>query len=188
MKTWLIAIALGLAVGLPAQPARVRAQDFVTRATFDLVVREGAGLRSGTSRIVTQSAVATRVHELLPGNADGLELQFFTMPLTPAAIADIRQTGGRGLQKTEYAALVLFLDARNRVAQANLSVVVPGSTVARTIAWKPEDLEKYFSKYQFDGQRLLLKSTGTYNETESGKEALRLSWDVDCDLQVVERR
>jgi len=94
------------------------------------------------------------------------------------------KNGARELKKSDYAALVLFLDKDNKVWQANLSYVIPGTTVARTVAWKPEELKKYFSDYQFDGKRLTLKSTGSYSETESGKEKLRLSWNVDFNLPV----
>ena len=92
--------------------------------------------------------------------------------------------GARELKKSDYAALVLFLDKDNKVWQANLSYVIPGTTVARTVAWKPEELKKYFSNYRFDGKRLILKSNGSYSETESGKEKLRLSWTVDFNLPV----
>ena len=47
---------------------------------------------------------------------------------------------------------------------------------------KPEDLKKYFSNYRFDGKRLTLQSNGSYSESESGKEKLRLSWNVDFNL------
>jgi hypothetical protein len=76
------------------------------------------------------------------------------------------------------------LDKDNKVWQANLSYVIPGTTVARTVAWKPEELKKYFSNYQFDGKSLILKSKGSYSEQESGKEKMRLSWDVDFNLSV----
>jgi hypothetical protein len=45
-------------------------------------------------------------------------------------------------------------------------------------------LKKYFSNYRFDGKRLSFKSKGSYSDTESGKEKLRLSWNVDFDLPV----
>ena len=94
------------------------------------------------------------------------------------------KNGAKELKRSDYAALVLFLDKDNRVWQANLSYVVPGTTVARTVTWKPEELKKYFSNYQFNGKRLALKSNGSYSETESGKEKLRLSWNVDFNLPV----
>ena len=72
----------------------------------------------------------------------------------------------------------------NNIWQANLSFVAPGVTVARTVAWKSEELQKYFSDFRFDGKRLVLKSKGSYSESE-GHEKLRLSWDVDLNLPVV---
>jgi hypothetical protein len=49
---------------------------------------------------------------------------------------------------------------------------------------RPEELKKYFSNYHFDGKRLMLKSKGSYSEQESGKEKMRLSWNVDLNLPV----
>jgi hypothetical protein len=191
MKTsWLLTIALALAAShAHAQStAGLRAQAFSTRAAFELVVRDSDVLAPGTTRIVTQSAVATGARGLMPGNADGLEVQFFTTPITEAGLADVIQTGGTALKKGDYAALVLFLDKDGKIWQVNLSYVVRGTTVARTVAWKREELKKYFSDYRMDGTRLVLKSTGTYTEIESAKEVLRLSWNVDCDLPVIARR
>lgn len=65
-----------------------------------------------------------------------------------------------------------------------MSYVVPGTTVARTVAWRPAELEP-FSGYEFDGTRLRLKAKGLYRE--SGEESLTLSWDVDLGLPVFER-
>ena len=163
---------------------RLSPQDFKTKAEFELVVNDSSVLKTGPSRIVTQSAFVTLAHGLIPGNSEGLEIQFFIKPITEAAVTDILKNGAKELKRTDYAALVLFLDKDNRVWQANLSYVVPGTTVARTVAWKPEELKKYFSNYQFNGKRLALKSNGSYSETESGKEKLRLSWNVDFNLPV----
>jgi hypothetical protein len=121
---------------------------------------------------------------LIPGNSEGLEIQFFTKPITEAAIADILKNRAKELKKRDYAAFVLFLDKANKLWQANLSYVIPGITVARTVAWKPDELKKYFSSYQFDGKRLTLKSKGSYSDMESGKENLRLAWNVDFNLPV----
>ncbi len=109
--------------------------------------------------------------------------KFFTKPITDAARADILENGARELQRSDFAALVLFLDKNRQVWQVNMSYVVPGTTVARTVAWKPQDLRQ-FSNYKFDGKRLLLKSKGFYSE--SGEEQLKLSWEVDLNLPVFE--
>ena len=159
-----------------------RSRDFQTKAVFELVVSNSSVLRPGASRIVTESAFVTLAHGLIPGNSDGLEIQFFIKPLTEAGKADILKNTAKELKKSDYAALVLFLDKKNKVWQANLSYVIPGTTVVRTVAWKPEELKKYFSDYKFDGKRLVLKSKGSYSE--SGKEEMKLSWNVDLDLPV----
>ena len=152
-------------------------------AVFELVVSGSKVLRSGPSKIVTESAFVTLTHTLM-GNTDGLEIQFFTKPITDAARADILEHGAREMRRSDYAALVLFLDKNHQVHQVNLSYVVPGTTVARTVAWKPEDLRQ-FSNYKFDGKRLRLKSKGLYDE--SGEERLKLSWEVDLNLPVFEQ-
>ena len=160
-------------------------QDFQTKAAFELVVSESNALEPGTSKIATQSAYVTLAHGLVPGNSDGLEIQFFPMPITEKAKADILENDAKELKKTSYAAFVLYMGKDNKIWQANLSFVAPGVTVARTVAWKPEELQKYFSDYRFDGKQLVLKSKGSYSESEKGHEKLRLSWDVDLNLPVV---
>jgi hypothetical protein len=164
--------------------AQFNAQDFNTRSVFELVVNDSRVLKVGASKIVTQSAFVTLAHGLIPGNSEGLEIQFFTKPITEAAIADILKNRAKELTKRDYAAFVLFLDKANKLWQANLSYVIPGITVAITVAWKPDELKKYFSSYQFDGKRLTLKSKGSYSDMESGKENLRLAWNVDFNLPV----
>lgn len=56
--------------------------------------------------------------------------------------------------------------------------------MARTVAWKPEELQKYFSDFSFDGTRLVLKSRGNYSESEKAQDRLSLSWVVDLNLLV----
>ena len=164
--------------------AHFSSQDFKTKSVFELLINDSSALKPGASKIVTQSALITLARGLIPGNSTGLEIQFFTKPITEAVMTDILRNGAKELKKSDYATIVLFLDRDNKVWQANLSYVIPGTTFARTVAWKPEELKKYFSNYQFDGKRLILKSNGSYSETESGKEKLRLSWNVDFNLPV----
>jgi hypothetical protein len=153
-------IGAGRSSGAPARSS----------GAFELVVKDAEPLKAGTTRIRSRSAVASRVHGLVPGNADGIKLVFATTP-------DVRSG--------DYAAMVLFLDRDDRVTQVNLSYVVPGTTVARTVAWRPEDLRKQFSDVSIRGGRVALKSKGTYSEIEAGREALTLTWDVDVDLPVI---
>jgi len=160
-------------------------RDFQTRAVFELVVNDSRPLTPGKSKLATQSAYVTLAHGLIPGNSAGLEVQFFPPPVTENTKADILENDAKELRKASYAAFVLYLGKDRKIWQANLSYVVPGTTVARTVAWKPEELEKYFSDYKFDGKRLMLKSKGSYSESEKGHEKLRLSWEVDLNLPVV---
>jgi hypothetical protein len=161
------------------------ARDFQASGSFELVVKDSKPLRRGASRLRSQSAFASRVHGLVPGNADGIEIVFLTRPITEAAVPDILKNDARQLRAGDYATLVLFLDRHDHVAQVNLSYVVPGTTVARTVAWTPDDLRKYFSRVTVRGGRVIVKSKGAYAERESGHEALTLSWDVDVDLPVI---
>jgi hypothetical protein len=160
-------------------------QDFQTKSAFELVVTDSNALKPGTSKIAAQSGYVTLAHGLIPGDADGLEIHFFPTQATEKVKADIVENDAKELKKSSYAALVLFLGKDKKIWQANLSLVVPGATAARTVAWKPEELKKYFSIYQFDGKRLVLKSKGSYAESEKNREQLRLSWDVDLNLPVV---
>jgi hypothetical protein len=183
----LIVSGLGclVAVASSGAPVTFDPRDFQARGLFELVIKDAKPLTPGASRIRSRSAFVSRVHGLIPGNADGIEVVFVTKPITEASIPDILQHDARQLRTGDHAALVLFLDREDHVAQVNLSYVVPGTTVARTVAWKPDELRKQFSRVNVRGGRLLLTSKGTYAEIEAGHEALTLSWDVDVDLPVI---
>jgi len=107
---------------------------------------------------------------------------FLTKPVTESALPDIMTNDAKELRRSSHAALVLYLDKDNKVSQANLSYVVPGTTVARTVAWKPDELKRYFSNLSFERGRVLLKSTGNYSE--AGQDTMKLSWNIDLDLPV----
>jgi hypothetical protein len=158
-------------------------KDFRTDASFELVVSNSKYLKPGTSGIRSQSAFVSLVHGLVPGNSDGLEVMFFAKPITKANLPDVLNNEAAELRKSDYAALVLFLDKGNKVSQVNLSYVVPGTTVARTVAWKPDELKQYFSDLTFKNGRLIVRSTGSYSE--AGQEALTLTWNIKLDLPVM---
>jgi hypothetical protein len=165
--------------------AKLDHTDFLATGSFELVVKDSKVLKPGTSRIRYQSAFASRVHGLIPGNADGIEIVFVTKPITAAVVPDILKNDAKALRTGDYATLVLFLDRDDNVSQVNLSYVVPGTTVARTVAWKPDDLRKHFSRVTVRAGRVALKSKGTYSEIDPGHEALTLTWDVDVNLPVI---
>ena len=182
---WMVAGVLTMA-GLPRvldAAAPFDPKNFRARGSFELVVKQSTVLKPEAHRSRYQNAFASRVHGLVPGNADGIEIVFVATPITAAALPDILENDARTLRGGDYAALVLFLDKRDNVAQVNLSYVLAGTTVARTVAWKPDDLKKHFSRVTVRGGRVGVKSNGTYSE--SGHEALTLTWDVDVDLPIV---
>lgn len=181
-------LCLGASLWLGASSAAASGfepKHFQATGSFELVVRASNALRPGTSRISARNAFASRLRGGLPGNADGIELVFVTRPITAAVVPDIVRNDAKDLRRADYAAFVLFLDRDDKVSQVNLSYVVPGTTVARTVAWKPDDLRKYFSRVAVGGGRVVLRSKGTYSENEPGREALTLSWDVNADLPVI---
>ncbi|MFA7351361.1 MAG: hypothetical protein WC009_11415 [Methylotenera sp.] len=159
-------------------------RNFQTKASFELAVDKSSHLTLGKSRIQSQSAFVSLAHGL-PGNSDGLEIVFLKKPITEATLADVLNNEAEQLKKSDYATLVLFLDKQHKVWQVNLSYVIPGTTVTRTIAWKPDDLKKYFSTVTFDGQRVILKSKGNYSDAPSDPESIRFTWGVDLNLPVI---
>jgi hypothetical protein len=187
LERWPRMLALAASVLAASAPAGsedgFRPQDFRTTAVFELRVETSGVLRPGPSKIVAKSAFATRVRGLMPGNSAGLELLFLSEPITEASRADVLERHARDLRKRDHAVLVLFLDAQGKIWQVNLTYVIRGTTVARTVAWQPAELAE-FSRYTLDGKRLVLKSNGLYRE--SSGEQFTLSWDVDVSVPVLD--
>jgi hypothetical protein len=172
--------ALGVSSARAETPLTPR--DFQTKALFELTVVASPVIKPGSSRVAAQSAFATQTHGLMPGNSDGLHILFVAKRLTGAFPAEVWANGARELRKSDHATLLLYLDKDRTVLQVNLSYVIPGTAVARTVAWKPEELAQ-FANYRFDGRRLVLRSKGLYKD-QGPDERLTLSWDVDLDLPV----
>jgi hypothetical protein len=82
---------------------------------------------------------------------------------------------------------VIFIDKDERIWQVNLTVVIPGQTVVRTVAWKPEDLQRFTAGYAYDGKRLKLTASGHLADPSSDPKPFRLGWDVDLESPVVNR-
>ena len=162
-------------------------KDYQTKATFELVVDKSKYLKPGTSKFTAQSAFVSLAHGLIPGNSDGIEVWFFSKPVTEASLPDIINHDAKEMRRSSYAALVLFLDKEKKLWQVNLSYVVPGTTVAKTVAWKPDELNRYFANMRVKDGRLNLKSTGRYSESEPTEDVINLTWQVDLDLPVKRR-
>jgi hypothetical protein len=180
VASWVLAIAASLAVAAD----KFRPADFHARADFELVVERSKYLRPGASNITALSAFVSLVHGLTPGNADGLEVNFFDSPVNESDLPDPMRNDAREKRKGSYAAMVLYLDKQYRVSQVNLGYVVPGTTVARTVAGRPDELKRYFSRASFKDDRLAVKSSGTHSEADPAQDVFKLSWNVDLDLPV----
>jgi len=161
---------------------------FQTKALFDLTVQKSDVLKLGKSRLETKSEFATYTNEFFAGKTNALKIEFFTQPIGEEARAKLLRNDNREISGGGYAALVLFLDEQKQIWQANLTYVIPGITVVRTVAWTSEDLAKYFSDYEFDHNRLRLKSKGVYNtQADSKEEILTLSWETELDIRVFDQ-
>jgi hypothetical protein len=187
-RVWIGMIATFLlaafATGISAE-STLATQDFHATASFDLVVQKSPVLKLGASRLETRSAFVTYTNEFFGGRTNALKVQFFTQPIGAEAQAKLLKRDDREIGKNGWAGLVLFLDAQDQITQANLTYVIPGTTVVRTVASSREELTRYIADYHFDRSRLRLKSRGTYSTARNEKdEVLTLSWDTDLDLRV----
>ncbi len=168
-----------------AQITPSSSQPFQTNALFNLTVQKSKVLKLGKSRLETKSAFVTYTNEFFAGKTKALKIQFFTQPIGEQARAKLLTGDNREISRGGYAALVLFIDARNQIWQVNLTYVIPGITVVRTVAWTQEELAKYFIDYHFEQNRLRLKSKGVYNtQPDSQDEQFTLSWNVDLNVPV----
>ena len=171
-----------------SEASQFTAQEFQTNALFNLTVQKSAVLKVGKSQLATKSAFVTYTNEFFAGKTNALKVQFFTRPIGEGTRAKLLRGDHAEISRGGYAALVLFLDERQQIWQANLTYVIPGATVVRTVASNPDELTKYFSDYHFDNNRLRLKSKGSYNTAlDSKEEILNLSWDMDLDIPVFDQ-
>ena len=122
---------VGAATEKPFEP-----KSFLTPSTFTLNGRA----------LITKSAFVVLTDEFFSGQTKALKILFSTEAMTEEAKADILKNDGKVIRQKDHAFFVLFIDKNNRIWQVNFTFVVPGQTVARTIAWKPEELEKFSSK------------------------------------------
>ena len=170
-----------------AEAAQPTSQEFQTKASFNLTVQKSNVLKVGKSRLDTVSAFVTYTNEFFAGKTNALKAQFFTQPIVEQVRAKLLKGDDQEISKGGYAALVLFLDERKQVWQVNLTYVITGTTVVRTVASSREELTKYFSQYHFESNRLRLKSKGSYDAQDSKEEIFSLSWDTDLDIPVFDQ-
>lgn len=155
--------------------------EFASEAKFSFAMGD-----SSSGDLKTQSAFVVLTNELFNGKTNALEIFFFDRPLTAEDKADIENNKGQSLREKYRAVMVLFIDKDNKIWQVNATCVIPGKTVAYTVAWKPQDLKQFFSDYAFDGKTLKLKSVGQYKDVDSQKNPIQLDWDVHVDMTAIE--
>jgi len=162
-------------------------QPFQTKALFNLTVKKSKVLKLGKSRLETQSAFVTYTNEFFAGKTKALKIQFFTQTIAERTRAKLLRGDKHELSRGGYAALVLFVDAQKQIWQVNLTYVISGITVVRTVTWTQEELARYFSDYHFEKNHLQLKSKGVYNtQPDSKDEQFTLSWNVDLNVPVID--
>ncbi|HXT15083.1 MAG TPA: hypothetical protein VN706_05605 [Gemmatimonadaceae bacterium] len=182
---------LGLCIaGSFAQARRLPAQDHAI-GHFTLDVRKSGFLKEGASRLETTSAVVTYTSELMRGRVNALKIQLFVPRLTAAEKARL-VVSDMGVPRSALApgrgVLVLLVDDKRRVTQANLTIETPGTTVSRTVAYRRTELEKSFGDVRYANGRLRMKSKGTYaTGVDSPGEVFTMSWNLDLDVPVVDR-
>ena len=123
---------------------------------------------NGTT-LVTKSPVVVLTDEFFSGRTRALKILFTSEP------------------RKDHAFLALLIDKDNRIWQVNLIFVLPGQTVIRTVAWKPEELERFSAGYFYDGKRLKLRNKGNFKDPSSEKSPVSLAWDVNVDAPVVDK-
>ena len=156
---------------------------------FELDVQRSKVLRLGKSYFETSSAFAI-LTTFFNGRTNGLEIHLYATPIDAAARARLlkNERDDQGLLGKGAGYIVFFLDKENRITQANVTVVIPGTTVTRTVAYTQTDIAKWFSNYHYADGRLQLKSKATYaTGADPNDDKLTLSWDVALDVPVVDR-
>ena len=160
------------------------------RGRFDLDVQKSKVVAVGKSHIDVVSALVTYTDEFFGGRTNALAIRMYGAPIDAAERArlvknphDDRELGRSG---TVY--FVLFVDKRNRITQVNLTYIIPGTTVVRTVAYMQPDIDKWFSDYRYADGLIHLTTKGSYvSGTESPDDQLTLTWDLDLDEPVVNR-
>jgi hypothetical protein len=137
--------------------------------------------------LVTKSAVAVLTDEFFAGRTKALKILFTPDRLTEPQQLESARDDGRALTKKDYAVVVLFIDKDSRITQVNITVVIPGLTVVRTVAYKQQELQSFAAGYSYDGKRLKLRNKGSFTDATPGQAPIKLAWDVDVNAPVVER-
>jgi uncharacterized Ntn-hydrolase superfamily protein len=130
--------------------------------------------------------LATYTNEFFGGRQNALLLRMYPSAISDEARGKLLSRKLRDLPGSS-AIFVLLLDAKNQLAQVNLTYVVPGTTVVRTLAYTHAALTKWFPDYRYENGKLRFKSKGSLTPDDSKDELFTLGWDVDLDVPVVDQ-
>jgi len=136
--------------------------------------------------LATKSAFVVLTDEFFSGRTKALKILFYPEPISAEVQRDVLNNDARAVGKKDHVYLVLFIDKNDQIWQVNLTSVLPGQTLARAIAWKPEELKRIASAYSYDGKRLKYKDTGSYHDDRWEKNPATIEWSVDLDIPVFE--
>jgi hypothetical protein len=161
-----------------------------TRARFDLDVQKSKVLAVGKSHIDAVSALVTYTDEFFAGRTNAIAIQMYGAPIGAAARERLikKRNDDSDLLRSGAVYFLFFVDKQDRITQVNLTFVIPGTTVVRTVAYTQPVIDKWFSDYRYAEGRLHLTTKGTYvSGTESADDQLTLAWDLALDEPVVDR-
>lgn len=172
-----------------AFPAAIDPGSFQTAAKFS-VDKDGMSLTT---------AVATIEPRLGAPGYFWLRINFYSFPVATEDIPGILAGDTRSMDKkwgrkssnlSDYnhsnASILLSMDKIHKVWQVDMAV--PGHTC--TIAPYEKDVQNFLQEYQFDGQKLKLKSKGTYvcDMKFMGIANQEFAWEMDVNLPVFEKQ
>src|SRR5690242_6047710 len=123
----------------------------VSTGRFDLDVQRSTVLKPGKSHFATTSAFAIRTDKYFGGRTNALQIQMYPAPVDVRARERLlkNERDDRDLIGAGAAYFVLFVDKENRITQVNVTTVMPGTTVTRTVAYTQADIAKWFSDYRY---------------------------------------
>lgn len=167
------------------QAAPANARHSRVAGAIELTNHQPDILLQGKSRLDLVDGRAVHSPTLAVG-AEGFRIDLYTKPVTAADGSDLPAADVARVEKAGLAVVMILLDKQGAIGQVNLTMVIPGSTVTRTVAWKAKDLESWSAGFHRDGARLTLRHTGVLNDVNAKGEALELTWKLDIDLPVTE--
>ena len=151
------------------------------KSTFILEIKKSDMMKSELVKLVCTNAIAVTMHRGGRFQYRGIDIFF-----APQTADGHLPKSTKEIQLGDYTNLNLLTDTANRVTQVNMTVVRPGKTISRTIAWNHDDLKKYFSNVTLTSHRVVLRSSGKYDEAETESTQVTLRWDVDIDILVTD--